>query len=98
MANRWPTGYAPTPVWRSSAGAEGMLDVCGRERQLVVRTRERYAAVQQMIADGASLGAISRGLQLDRSTVRRYARAASIEELLTKASTAQGCSTGSPSS
>jgi transposase len=64
---------------------DGMRDVCGRERPLVTRTRERYAAVQQLLADGASLGAISRELDLDRSTVRRFARATSIDELLVKA-------------
>jgi hypothetical protein len=60
-------------------------DVCGRERALVVRTRERYAAVQRLIAEGVSLGAIATQLDLDRSTVRRFARATSLEELLAKA-------------
>jgi transposase len=60
-------------------------DVCGRERALVVRTRERYAAVQRLIAEGVSLEAIAAQLDLDRSTVRRFARATSREELLAKA-------------
>lgn len=64
---------------------EGMRDVCGRERSLVVRTRQRYAAVQQLLAEGASLSAISRQLDLDRSTVRRFTRATSLDELLVKA-------------
>ena len=72
-----------------SAGAaiepDGSLDVCGRERALVVRTRERYAAVQRLLADGASLAEICRQLELDRSTVRRFARATSLDELLVKA-------------
>jgi transposase len=62
-----------------------MLDVCGRERRLVTRTRERYTAVQQLLNDGSTLEDICRTLQLDRSTVRRFARATSIDELLVKA-------------
>jgi transposase len=68
-----------------TAALDGSLDVCGRERSLVVRTRERYAAVQQLLADGASLAEICRRLDLDRSTVRRFARAASLDGLLVKA-------------
>ncbi|MGW0633608.1 ISL3 family transposase [Streptomyces sp. NPDC002758] len=66
---------------------DGALDVCGRERRLVVRTRERFAAVQDLLSQGASLEAVCRHLQLDRSTVRRFARAISIDELLVKAVT-----------
>jgi transposase len=64
---------------------DGMRDVCGRERPLVVRTRQRYGDVQGLLAQGYSLGAISRELTLDHSTVRRFARANSVEELLVKA-------------
>ena len=55
------------------------------ESRLVVRTRERYAAVQQMLADGESISGIRRALPLDRKTVQRFARAESIDELLTAA-------------
>ncbi|MEC3975782.1 hypothetical protein [Amycolatopsis sp. H20-H5] len=41
---------------------DGVLDACGRERRLVVRTRERFIAVQQLRAEGLSLAAISRRL------------------------------------
>ncbi|MDP9792450.1 transposase [Catenuloplanes nepalensis] len=68
-----------------AAEPDGSLDVCGRERSLVVRTRERYTAVQQLLADGASLAEICRQLELDRTTVRRFARATSLDELLAKA-------------
>ncbi|MBM0239711.1 transposase [Micromonospora sp. ATA32] len=50
-----------------------------------MRTRQRYAAVQQLLAEGASLSVISRQLDLDRTTVRRFARATSLDELLVKA-------------
>ncbi|MGW2207650.1 hypothetical protein [Streptomyces sp. NPDC001774] len=51
----------------------------------MTRTKERYAAVQQLLADGSSLEGICRTLRLDRSTVRRFARATSIDELLVNA-------------
>jgi hypothetical protein len=70
--------------------AAGSRDVCGRERRLVVRTRERYAAVQQLVADGHSLNRISQQLRLDRGTVRRFADATSVEELLVKATNRTG--------
>jgi transposase len=75
-----------------AAGAEpdGMRDVCGRERRLVARTRERYAAVQQLLADGQSLNRICQHLRLDRGTVRRFARATSVDELLVKATNRTG--------
>jgi hypothetical protein len=69
---------------------DGVRDVCGRERRLVVRTRERYAAVQQLVADGYSLSRICQQLRLDRGTVRRFARAANAEELLVKATNRMG--------
>ncbi|MEW1660642.1 ISL3 family transposase [Streptomyces sp. NPDC093707] len=73
-------------IWQLPPPAtDSMLDVCGRERRLVIRTKERYAAVQQLLADGSSLEGICRTLRLDRSTVRRFARATSLDELLVKA-------------
>ena len=50
---------------------------------LATRTQERYAAVQTLLAAGASVSAISQNLGLDRKTVRRFARADSVAELLT---------------
>jgi transposase len=55
------------------------------ENRLLTRTRERYAAVQQLLADGASISGICRTLHLDRKTVQRFARAVTVEELLAKA-------------
>ncbi|MEU3458297.1 ISL3 family transposase [Micromonospora sp. NPDC006766] len=57
-------------------------DVRGRPRALVTRTTERYHAVQELVAAGRSLKGISRDLQLDYYAVRRYARAASLDELI----------------
>jgi hypothetical protein len=69
----------------TAAEPDRSLDVCGRERQLVIRTRERYAAVQQLLSEGASLAEIGRQLDLEHGTVRRFARATSLDELLVKA-------------
>ncbi|MFD4956808.1 ISL3 family transposase [Streptomyces sp. NPDC058451] len=73
-------------IWLTPpAPAAAVLDVCGQERRLVIRTRERYTAVRQLLDDGSTLEEICRTLQLDRSTVRRFARATSLDELLVKA-------------
>jgi hypothetical protein len=50
--------------------------------RLVTRTRERYTAVQQLLAEGCSRGEVSRRLGLDIQTVRRFANAACIDDLL----------------
>ena len=44
------------------------------EGPLVVRTRERHAAVARLRADGYSISQIARELGLNRRTVRRFAR------------------------
>lgn len=53
--------------------------------RLVTRTRERFELVHARLEAGCSLSAISRELNLDRHTVRRFARAARVEELLAAA-------------
>lgn len=52
------------------------------EPQLVTRTRERYAAVQGLLAEGASRADVSRRLGLDPHTVRRFAEASNVDDLL----------------
>ncbi len=65
------TGLAAAPPATSPDGPQpaepdGLRDVCGRERRLLTRTRERHAAIHDLLAAGKSLGAISRILSLDR--------------------------------
>ncbi|MEU9142261.1 hypothetical protein AB0D33_41100 [Streptomyces sp. NPDC048404] len=72
---------------------DGTLDVMGRPRRLVARAAEGYAAVQVLPADGQSLARIGRTPRLDRSTVRRFARASSLKEL---PATAQGAPEAPP--
>jgi transposase len=69
------TEVPPVPITRPSLP----------ENPLTVRTRERHAAVQEQLAVGASISAIGRSLSLDRRTVRRFTRAAEVDELLGKA-------------
>jgi len=59
-------------------------------RALVIRIRERYAAVQAMQAQGKGIKPIMRELGLAKETVRKYARAESVEELLAKSRDGRG--------
>ncbi|MEU4770005.1 hypothetical protein AB0H12_42985 [Actinosynnema sp. NPDC023794] len=51
---------------------------------VVVRIREHYRAVKQLLAQGESISGIPWPLRLDRKTVRRFARSANVEVLLVK--------------
>jgi len=75
----------PRQAGGAQVAPDGFLDACGRERRLVIRTRERYAEIRGRLDAGESLSAISRVTGLDRKTVQRFARAGSIDELLGKA-------------
>jgi transposase len=75
----------PPPAPRVPAQPDGFRDQHGHERRLVARHRERYAAVQALRAQGCTIRQIARRLGLARNTVLKFAQAASIDELLVKA-------------
>jgi len=80
-----PAGAQAAVPELTPAEPDGLRDVCGRERRLVTRTRERHAAIHELLAAGHSLGVISRTLGLDRNTVLRFARQPDVGALLVKA-------------
>jgi transposase len=84
-----PPAQPAAPAQVPAAEPDGLRDVRGRERRLVTRTRERHAAVHELLAAGQSQAAAARLLSLDPATVRRFARAASADELLVKATSRQ---------
>ena len=79
---REPLPESPVPT--SPADPAPLPAPAPPEKQIVTRTTQRYAQVQELRAHGESISAISRRLQLDIQTVRRFAHASSLEELLAK--------------
>jgi len=78
-------GTAATPDTPAAAEPDGFRDAHGHDRRLVARHRERYAAVQALRAEGCPTREIARRLGLARGTAAKFAGAASIDELLVKA-------------
>ncbi|MFE9207286.1 ISL3 family transposase [Micromonospora sp. NPDC007230] len=62
-------------------------EAAARESRLAQRTRDRFDQVHQLLNDGHGIKAIVRTLGLARETVRRYARAANVEDLVATART-----------
>ena len=60
-----------------------------RTDRWAMRARERHAAVHALVAEGAAIRDICRRLGLARGTVRRFARATTVEELLARNGTGQ---------
>lgn len=54
------------------------------EKKIVTRMREHFAAVQHLRSQGLSKAAIGRELGLHQATVRKFANAGSVEELIAK--------------
>jgi hypothetical protein len=85
----------PTPPPDPAPPSEPPLPLVPVASRLVTRTRNRYAAVQALAGNGYSISAIARELGLDRHTVRRFAHASSLDELLARPPPAARCSTRS---
>jgi transposase len=83
LAGPGPAAAGPAPP----AEPEALRDVCGRDRRLVARTRDRHAAVHGLLATGHSQRAAAAILGLSRNTVNRFAAATTADELLVKATT-----------
>jgi len=66
-------------------GPDGLRDVHGRERALVSRTRERHAAVHELLQAGRSQREAAEILGLSRNTVNRFAAQPDAARLLVKA-------------
>lgn len=85
---------APEPDPHEPAGSQPALDLQqaaaaaaarrAEDSLLAVRTRQRYAQVQALRARGKGIKPIMTETGLARGTVRRFYRAASADELLTK--------------
>jgi hypothetical protein len=78
-------GTATAPDAPAPKEPDGFRDVHGHERTLAARHRERYAVVQALRAQGCPVREIARRLGLARGTAAKFAGAASIDELLAKA-------------
>ena len=74
-----PEPQAPGP------GAAGLQQAQEQESALAARTRQRYEQVQALKARGMTITAIMARTGLARQTVRRFTRAATIDELLAAA-------------
>jgi transposase len=75
----------PTPATEDPESADppaAQIDARPRENGLVTRTRERHTTVHALSAQGVSRADIARQLGLDPHTVRRFANAATVDELL----------------
>jgi transposase len=78
-------GPAGDPAGASTGdGQPPPMTVALPQKAIVVRTRQRYADVQDLLTQGASRAQVARRLGLDPHTVRRFANASSVEELLVK--------------
>jgi transposase len=77
-----PASPEPPPIPDVDRVAVDVATTQAENRAIVVRTRQRYAAVQALVAQGKGIKPIMRELGLAKETVRRFVRARSVEELL----------------
>ena len=77
-----PGGQAAPDLQQAAAAAAARR---AAESALAVRTRQRYEQVQALRAQGKGIKPIMRETGLAKETVRRFCRAATVDELLAKA-------------
>jgi DNA-binding NarL/FixJ family response regulator len=82
-----PSAVSPVTTTAQPPPAAERADqpTAGQESVLVERIRQRHATIQTLQAGGHGLREIGRRLSLDRKTVRRFAQAASADDLVAKA-------------
>jgi len=78
---------APQPAPHHKRRSQG----AGPELRIVTRTRERNQTITALRAAGKPIAQIARELDLDRRTVRRFARATGEEELQVKTGSVSRC-------
>jgi len=78
---REPRPEPPTPTPPADPVASAPAPV---EKKIVTRTTRRYTQIQDLRVHGESISAISHSLHLDIQTVRRFAHASSLDQLLAK--------------
>jgi transposase len=81
VSDRYDLAQAEAELQRLAADADTRRS---EDRVLVIRTRQRYDAIQALLTQHKNHKVIMQELGLSRATVRRFALAASVEELVAK--------------
>jgi transposase len=81
------SGVPDDPTADAAAAPSRHRDSSRENSALVVRTKARYEAVQELKAQGKGIKAIMRELRLAKETVRKFYRAEHVDELLATART-----------
>jgi transposase len=84
-----PDSPGPDPDGAGPAPALAGPGIPGPARRLVTRTRERHAAIHQLLAAGHTKTAIAAALDLSRPTVTRFAAAPTAGDILPAARESQ---------
>jgi len=88
-----PAAVAQTPAPDATPAPQPVRTPASpRTGRIADRTRTRHTAVHQLLAGGRNLSEIADQLDLSRNTIRRFARAASPEDLLTSDGTGRRAS------